>query len=99
MPTVANSAPDNKAKKDFTASFSDFNYNLCRDKFEEHCKYLIKFSIKNIESAMKVFNTYVQFCSLSYWGPQGGPVAPKMNQNAAAAETDGKSSLIQNIIA
>ena len=28
---------------------------------------------------MKVFNTYVQFCSLSYWGPQGGPAGPKMN--------------------
>ena len=45
---------------------------------------------------MKVFNTYVQFCSLSYWGPQGGPVAPKMNnqQNSEVAE----SSIIQNII-
>lgn len=30
---------------------------------------------------MKVFNTYMQFCSLAYWGPSGGPVAPRMNDN------------------
>ena len=29
-----------------------------------------------LESSMKVFNTYVQFCSLAYWGPSGGPAAP-----------------------
>lgn len=45
---------------------------------------------------MKVFNTYVQFCNFSYWGPQGGPVAPKMNQNANQEVTE--SSIIQNII-
>ena len=46
---------------------------------------------------MKVFNTYVQFCSLSYWGPQGGPTAPKMS-NGGGQEPVAESSLIQNII-
>jgi hypothetical protein len=32
-----------------------------------------------IESSMKVFNTYMQFCGLAYWGPTGGPPAPKQS--------------------
>ena len=27
-------------QQDYTASFSDFNYNLCKDRFEEHRKFL-----------------------------------------------------------
>jgi hypothetical protein len=46
---------------------------------------------------MKVFNSYVQFCSLSYWGPQGGPQAPKMG-GAVPSDTVAESSVIQNII-
>lgn len=27
---------------------------------------------------MRVFNSYLQLCSLSYWGPSGGPAGPRM---------------------
>lgn len=34
---------------------------------------------------MRVFNSYLQLCSLSYWGPSGGPAGPKMG---GAGEVD-----------
>ena len=58
---------------------------------------LIKFKFINVESTMKVFNTYVQFCSLSYWGPQGGPQAPKIGGSSGQDQV-AESSVIQNII-
>lgn len=60
-----------------------------------------------LESSMKVFNTYVQFCSLAYWGPSGGPSAPKMSSSsttqrqeptAGGSGTNQTSTLIQNLI-
>lgn len=36
-----------------------------------------------IESTMRVFNSYLQLCSLSYWGPSGGPAGPRMGSKSA----------------
>lgn len=54
---------------------------------------------------MRVFNTYVQFCSLSYWGPAGGPTGPQIGSQQRVNKNDGfngdanqPSSMIQSII-
>ena len=40
---------------------------------------------------MKVFNSYVQFCNLAYWGPSEGPAQPKMNLNKKSADPSSKN--------
>jgi hypothetical protein len=41
---------------------------------------------------MKVFNTYVQFCGLAYWGPTGGLPAQKQTQKEESTKAGNGST-------
>lgn len=35
---------------------------------------------------MRIFNSYIQFCNMSYWGPTGGPAGPRMGKQNSEQE-------------
>jgi hypothetical protein len=43
-----------------------------------------------------VLNSYIQMCNLAYWGPTGGPAAPKMNNKKGDIETNDEDLNLSN---